>query len=150
MEGLARSDYLNKHVKKQAWNEYGEMEIEDRIALITRVGVALSGIVVVAGVLLEALHSKHPFAIGTGPFGLHGGTVAAHESLLRIFGDVARGVAAGNSLAIVQAGIILLIATPWVRVALSIWLYVRQQDTRYATICVILLATMVAGLVLGA
>jgi uncharacterized membrane protein len=146
MEGLARSDDL----KKQAWNEYGEMEIEDRIALVTRAGVALSGIVVVVGVVLEALRSQHPFAIGTGPFGLHSGTVAAHENLLRIFADVARGVAAGNSLAIVQAGIILLIATPWVRVALSIWLYVRQRDARYATICVILLATMIAGLVLGA
>ena len=146
MEGLARS----YHLKKQAWNEYGEMEMEDRIALITRAGVALSGVVVVAGVFLEALRSAHPFAIGAGPFGLHGGTVATHESLLRIFADVARGVAAGNSMAIIQAGIILLIATPWVRVALSIWLYVRQRDARYAAICVVLLATMVAGLVLGA
>jgi uncharacterized membrane protein len=146
MESLAGSH----HLKRQAWNEYGEIEIEDRIARLTRGGVALSGFVVVVGVVLEAFRSAHPFAIGTGPYGLHSGTVAAHENLLRIFADVARGVAAGNSLAIVQAGIILLIATPWVRVALSIWLYIRQHDTRYAIICVILLATMIAGLFLGA
>jgi uncharacterized membrane protein len=146
MEGLARSH----HLKKQAWNEYGEMEIEDRIALVTHGGVVLSSIVVGIGVFLETLRSEQPFAIGTGPFGLHGGPVAAHENLLRIFADVARGVAAGNPLAIVQAGIILLIATPWVRVTLSIWLYIRQRDARYAAICVILLATMMAGLILGA
>ena len=146
MEVLAGSH----HLKRQAWDEYGEIEIEDRIARVTRGGVALSGVVVVLGVVLEALCSEHPFAIGTGPFGLHSGTVADHENLLRIFADVARGVAAGNPLAIVQAGIMLLIATPWVRVALSIWLYVLQRDTRYATICVILLATMIAGLFLGA
>jgi uncharacterized membrane protein len=135
-------------LKQQAWNEYGEIEIEDRIARVTRGGVALSGVVVVIGVVLEVLRSQHPFAIAAGPFGLRGGPM--HENLAQIFADVARGVAAGNSLAIVQAGIILLIATPWVRVALSIWLYVRQQDTRYATVCVILLATMIAGLWLGA
>jgi uncharacterized membrane protein len=133
---------------KQAWNEYGEIEIEDRIARITRGGVALSGVVVIVGVVLEVMRSKQPFAIGAGPFGLRGG--AAHGTLLQIFADVARGVASGNSMSIVQAGIILLIATPWVRVALSIWLYIRQQDARYATVCVVLLATMFAGLFLGA
>jgi uncharacterized membrane protein len=135
-------------VKKEVWDEYGEMQIEDRIATVTRADVISSGIVVMAGVLLEVLHSPHPFAIAGGPFGLRGGP--GQESLLQVFGDVARAAAAGNSLAIVQAGIILLIATPWVRVALSIWLYVRQKDARYTTICVILLATMTAGLFLGA
>lgn len=86
--------------------------------------------------------------MAAGPFGLRGGP--GSESLLQIFADVARGAAAGNSLATVQAGIILLIATPWVRVALSIWLYIRQRDSRYTAVCVVLLATMTAGLFLGA
>ncbi|GEM_PF-2613300 len=137
-------------MKEPAWNEAGEIEIEDRIALVTRAGVWLSGIVVVAGALLEMVRSKTPFAVGEGPFVLHAGPAAARETLWNILSDVARSAAHGNPLAIVQAGIILLIATPWVRVALSIWLYIRQRDPRYTAVCVVLLVTMTIGLWFGA
>jgi uncharacterized membrane protein len=60
------------------------------------------------------------------------------------------GILAGDSMALIQVGILLLIATPWVRVILSLGLFLRLRDTTYFFVCLIVLATMVVGLIVGA
>ena len=124
------------------WNEYGEHEIEDRIARLTWAGVVASALVVVIGVVMQLVRAA-PLAVPHAPGGIS-------HSLGRVLGDVLRGVMRGEPPAIIQAGIILLIGTPWMRVALTLFLYLRQRDWVYTVICLILLAVMIAGLVIGA
>jgi uncharacterized membrane protein len=68
------------------------------------------------------------------------------SSDLRSVSDVLRGVAARDPRAIVQFGIILLIATPVARVALTLVAFLLQQDRLYAALTTLVLAVLLYGL----
>jgi uncharacterized membrane protein len=68
---------------------------------------------------------------------------------LRSLADVARGVAAGNADAIVQAGVVLLIATPIARVALTLVAFAIRKDRLYALISALVLVLLAYGLLGG-
>ena len=116
--------------------EAAEREVEIGIAQILRGGVVLSTIVLVLGIVLQMLQGHPPFAV--------------REGLMRSIGAVWTGVLGGDSMALIQAGILLLIATPWVRVILSLGLFLRLRDTTYFFVCLIVLGTMIVGLIVGA
>ena len=113
-----------------------ERDVEIGIAQILRAGVVLSTIVLAAGVILQMTTGHPPFAV--------------HEGLMHSIGAVWAGVLAGDSMALIQAGILLLIATPWVRVILSLGLYLKVRDTTYFFVCLTVLGTMIVGLIVGA
>ena len=116
--------------------EAAEREVEIGIAQILRGGVVLSTIVLVLGVVLQTAAGHQPFAV--------------REGLMGSITIVWSGILAGDSMALIQVGILLLIATPWVRVILSLGLFLRLRDTTYFFVCLIVLATMVVGLIVGA
>ena len=113
-----------------------EREVEIGIAQILRSGVVLSTIVLVVGIVLQMVQGHSPFAV--------------REGLMHSIGAIWTGVLAGDSMAVIQAGILLLIATPWVRVILSLGLFLRMRDTTYFFICLVVLGMMIAGLIAGA
>ena len=52
--------------------------------------------------------------------------------------------------AVTNVGVLLLIATPWIRLILSLGLFVKIGDRVYAGVCAVLLVMMIAGLLVGA
>ena len=56
----------------------------------------------------------------------------------------------GNGRAIITAGLLVLIATPVVRVAFSIYIFVRARDKTYAAITTVVLLILLFGFAVGA
>lgn len=116
-------------------------QIEIVIGRLLQIGVLVAAfVVIIGGAILLARH---------------GGTIASfgqfrgEESLLRSIGSIVHGVLRGDSSAIVQLGLVLLIATPVARVALTLGAFVLQRDRLYIAITTLVLALLLYGLVWG-
>ena len=64
-------------------------------------------------------------------------------------GEVARGAAAGRGQAVVVLGLLLLIATPILRVAVSLVGFALQRDRTYTVICAVVLIVLLISFLLG-
>ena len=64
-------------------------------------------------------------------------------------GDILRGVLSGKAYAIITLGLVVLIATPVLRVAVSVVTFLRERDRLYALITAYVLAVLLASFVLG-
>jgi uncharacterized membrane protein len=116
-------------------------EVEQLIGRLLQVGVAVAAAVtILGGVLLLIQHGG-----GTPAFSEFRGEPAHLTSL----GGIVSGVRAMRSESIVQLGIVLLIATPVMRVALTLVAFVLQRDRVYVGITILVLALLLYGLVLG-
>lgn len=115
-----------------------ERSVELAIGTMLRAGVVAAAIVTaLGGLLLLAHHGGAPadfaeFRGATAPF--------------RGVSAILAGVAAGESAAIVQLGLLLLIATPIMRVALSLLAFARLKDWTYVVLSAIVLAVLLFGL----
>jgi uncharacterized membrane protein len=125
-------------VTARATGRWSDHEVEQLIGRLLQVGVLLATVVVaIGGVTLLVTHgsSRVDFSVFRGD-----------SSDLRSVSDVLRGVAARDPRAIVQLGIILLIATPVARVALTLVAFLLQQDRLYAALTTLVLAVLLYGL----
>ena len=68
---------------------------------------------------------------------------------LRTVGGVIGGVARGDSISIIQLGVLLLIATPIARVLFSVLGFARERDWMYVACSTLVLALLLYGLVHG-
>lgn len=109
---------------------------------LLRVGVLLAaGIVLAAGVLYLVRHGGERPELGA----FHG----EPESLSTVRGIFA-GVLTLRARALIQVGLLLLIATPVLRVALSVVLFALHRDRTYVVITLIVLALLLNSLFNGA
>jgi len=115
--------------------------IEREVGLWLQIGVLLAAGVVLIGGVAYLLRS------GGAPFTLH--TFMGEPAELRSLGGVASGVAALDSRAIIQLGVVLLIGTPIVRVALTLVGFLRQRDRLYAGITTLVLGLLLFSLLHG-
>ncbi len=99
-----------------------------------------AGYVLRAGVILAALL----FLTGTAMGGAAPSDVFPHRVQ-----EVLSGAAAANPQAIMELGVLALIATPWMVVALSLAMFLHLRDRIYSAVCFFLLVMLVAGLFLG-
>ncbi len=97
---------------------------------VLRGGVILSAGVIVLGLLLYVAHGAHATAF---PHTLPG---------------VATSVAHGQSLGIIEFGLLILLFTPVLRVAISIVAFAVEQDRRYVLITSLVL-TLLLGSIIG-
>lgn len=122
-------------------SRWSDEHVEQFIGRLLQFGVLLAAAVTIVGAILLLVRE--------------GGTVADFRvfrgttSNLRSIGDVLRGVAALDGRAITQLGLVLLIATPVARVALTLWAFLRQHDRLYVLVTTIVLALLLYGLVWG-
>ncbi len=116
-----------------------EMEIE--IGHMLRIGVSLSALVVFVGGILY-LRSEVQL-----PDYVHFHAMADH---LRTIGGVFHGVARFDAASVIQLGILLLIATPVVRVVFCIVGFARQRDRLYVAVSALVLAILIYSLMSGA
>jgi uncharacterized membrane protein len=115
------------------------------IGRLLRGGVLLSVAVVIAGMVMSFSH--HPEYLTSR---------AALEQLTRqdahfpaTFGEVVSGIRSGNGEAVVMAGLLLLIATPVARVALSIVIFIIERDRVYVMITGAVLLILLVGFAIG-
>ncbi|HPW54217.1 MAG: DUF1634 domain-containing protein [Thermoanaerobaculaceae bacterium] len=69
-------------------------------------------------------------------------------ALPRTPGELLRGVASGQGLALMQLGVALLIATPVLRVLASVLSFVREHDWTYVIVTATVLALLLLSVVL--
>jgi uncharacterized membrane protein len=113
--------------------------IDARIGILLRIGMLASAAVILLGGVLFLIHegqNQFDFKVFKGvPAGLNSvqGTVTATFH--------------GNHLAIIQFGILMLIATPIARVAFSVFAFLAQRDYLYTAISAIVLVVLLAALI---
>ena len=115
--------------------------IQQGIGNVLRAGVLLAGgVTLIGGLLLLAQHGGNPAAFGT---------FRGEPPLLKSLGGIIRGALALDGDALAQLGLVLLIATPVARVALTLFAFAIQKDRTYVVVTAIVLVLLVYGLVFG-
>lgn len=107
------------------------------ISNVLRGGVLLSAIIISAGVILfylRAAQSAHGLPDHPYPHSL---------------AEVMSGLTQGNPIAMIALGLLLLLSTPVVRVAVSIFAFAVERDWRYVVITTLVLAILIASFLLG-
>jgi uncharacterized membrane protein len=129
-----------------------ELEIEERvrrvelwISNLLRGGVILSLALVVLGTLVSFVH--HPEFLTDRP-SLHRLTEPG-AAFPHTLPDVIAGLAAFQGEAIVTVGLLFLIATPVMRVGISIFAFVYQHDKIYTFITAVVFSLLLLSFVLG-
>ena len=119
--------------------------VEVLISVLLRIGVTASMVTVLVGLVLMFVH--HPsYLTSNGDLVRLTAPGAAFPHTLRAVGS---GLLAGRGQAVVAAGLILLIATPILRVAVSIVGFAVQRDRTFVLITSFVLAMLLISFFLG-
>ena len=119
-----------------------DTNIERMIGILLRTGVLLSGLIVLFG----GFH----FLLRHGAENIDYRTFRGQPASDRIFPQIVSGAIHFRARSIIQLGILMLIATPILRVAFSIVAFAMERDRAYALIGSIVLAVLLYSLVNGA
>lgn len=127
-------------------DEAAERQTELFISWLLRVGVALSAALVVIGIALVFVH--HPtFRTSTTELTA---LTRGHLEFPRTVPQVFASAMSGRGEGIAMVGLLLLIATPVLRVVVSIVLFARERDGVFVAITATVLALLLLSFVLGA
>ena len=120
-------------------------QVEILISNLLRVGVVVSLSVVCVGTVISFAH--HPAYLHSSPS--LAGVTRPGAAFPHTVGQVAIGIRQLHGQAIVAAGLLLLIATPVLRVAVSIIGFVYEADRTFVLITSIVLALLLLSFALG-
>ncbi|NUO64382.1 MAG: DUF1634 domain-containing protein [Gemmatimonadaceae bacterium] len=127
-----------RNLKRGRWSDH---QVEQVIGRLLQIGVLLATAVVIVGAVGVLLHH------GATPVSFR--DFAGESSPWRSLGAVVHGAARGEFPAIVQLGLVLLIATPVARVALTLGAFAAQKDRLYVLLTAVVLALLLYGLIWG-
>src|SRR4051812_39603208 len=113
-------------------------KMDQFIGSILQVGVLLSGLVVLIGGLLYLFQ----FGLTPASYGSFSPERAAVHSFAPIFSSALQF----DGRAIIQIGILILVATPVMRVVFSVFAFVVQRDRLYIAITLIVLGILLYAL----
>lgn len=119
-----------------------DVNIERMVSVLLKTGVLIAGSVVLAGGLYFLVR--------------HGGERVDYRQFVgqphidRHIGQIVKGAFSGRARSIIQLGILLLIATPIARVALSLVGFTMERDGKYVMVTSIVLAVLLYSLISGA
>ena len=114
---------------------------------LLRVGVLISAAVILVGVTLLFTRGQQAGYFSQGLAGLIGyAPQAGGAPVDRTFSDVLAGLRVGEPDAVISLGLLLLIATPIMRVAASVLLFLVQRDYRYVAITLFVLCVLLIAL----
>ena len=120
------------------WNERA---VEQLIGRLLQLGVLVAAaVVVIGGAALLVQHGAAPADFHT----FRGATEPLHD-----IASILRSARRLDSRAIVQLGLVLLIATPVARVALTFVAFLVRRDRLYAALSLVVLMLLIYGLVWG-
>jgi uncharacterized membrane protein len=115
-----------------------DRHVELWISTVLRAGVISAAGVVFAGAILYLATHAGEHVTFSHFHGVEAGLDSVH--------GVIAGVRSGRSEAIVQLGLLILVATPVARVALSLVSFAAERDWLYVTITLIVLGVLMASL----
>ena len=118
--------------------------INDVIAVILRAGVYLSAAILLVGLILFLIQS--PNSRGAVTEVLRSSTV--RPNIPASFSAVGQGLREGQAGSVVQLGALVLLATPVVRVAASIFLFLFEADWLYTILTSMVLALLLISIFL--
>lgn len=122
-------------------------KVELAISLVLRVGVTLSVAVIAAGLALIFAH--HPrYGHLSGPFSYHRLTSGSSEFPHTISG-LGASLRAGQGRGVVVVGVLLLILTPVLRVAVSVVAFVYERDRAMTLVTLFVLSALIGSFFLG-
>jgi uncharacterized membrane protein len=125
-------------MKRALWSDE---KLEILVGKLLQVGVLCSAAVVLLGAIIYLFrHGSSPMSLGA----FHG-----EPADLRTIRGILRGVRTGRSRAIIQLGLLLLIATPIARVALSIFGFARERDHLYVALTSIVFVILLYSLLVS-
>jgi len=120
----------------QSWTD---QRMEDIIGNLLRAGVILSALVVLAGAAIYLTH--HGFE----PVNYH--VFRGEPSELRSIGGIVRTAFSWEGRSVIQLGLVLLIATPVVRVAFSVFGFAEEHDRMYVGFTLVVLAVLLYSVI---
>ena len=113
-----------------------DKQFENMIAHLLRAGVTTAAaVVLLSGICYLIGHGRDQPAFRV-----------FQPAVYRSIMGVAKGIEAGDCLAMVQFGLLLLIATPVLRVAVSLIAFVSERDHAYTVITFVVLGVLVYSL----
>jgi uncharacterized membrane protein len=119
-------------------HNWTDKTIEDIVGNLLRAGVSLSAFVVSVGAVIYLVrHGRAPADYRV----FHG-----EPSDLRSLSGIVHDARALSARGIIQFGLLLLIATPVVRVAFSIWGFAAEEDRMYMIFTGIVLVVLLYSL----
>jgi len=113
--------------------------IDARIGMLLRVGMLASATVILSGGVLFLLRHGHSMI----DYRLFRGAPPGLNTL----SGIVSGATHGEALAIIQFGLLMLIATPVARVAFSVYAFLSERDYLYVLISVIVLVVLLYSLI---
>lgn len=133
-----------KHIfSREFW---GERDVEQYIGKLLRYGVMLScAITIFGGIIYLYQHKGVMVDYSPVPTGMAFGV----DEYLRELNTIFPWMLDFDGAAIVQFGVLVLIATPIIRVAFSAFSFLIEKDYLYVVITLIVLAIILANMFLG-
>jgi uncharacterized membrane protein len=107
------------------------------ITRLLRTGVLLSVGIIAAGMVIAFVHDSASFSTSPG------------THFPNTISEVIAGVRIGNGPAIMMLGLLVLIATPVARVALSIVIFIIERDRIYAAITAAVFVILMIAFAVG-
>jgi uncharacterized membrane protein len=126
-------------MSRESWND---QRIEVIIGTLLRTGVMLAASVVLLGGVLYLLRHGHEVPNYSA---FHG-----EPEGLKSVSDIVHGALGGSARAIIQLGLLLLIATPVARVVFSAIAFAIEHDYMYVVITLIVLGVLLYSLLASA
>ena len=109
-------------------------KIDKIIGYILRIGVTISSIVILIGLLMYFFNGGSGYKSGYYPTSLN---------------TIEQGISQGKSFAVIMLGLLLLISTPVLRVITSIVPFYLERDWTYVVITTIVLIILIISLFIG-
>ncbi|WP_222538473.1 DUF1634 domain-containing protein [Pedobacter polysacchareus] len=112
-----------------------DYDMEQLIGQVLRYGVLTSGIIAIIGGIWYLIQSGS----GIPNYTSFSGEPAGYTSLTGII----KGLAAGSAKEIIQLGVVILIATPILRIVFSLFSFILEKDRLYIVITLIVLLIII-------
>ncbi|MEO8034496.1 MAG: DUF1634 domain-containing protein [Acidobacteriota bacterium] len=123
-----------------------ERQVELFISWLLRIGVMTSGALLVLGIVLTFQHHPLYRSSSTDLAAL----TSIHGEYPHTVSSVLQSAREGKGQGVAMLGLLLLIATPVFRVAVSIVLFARERDLLFVAITTTVLALLLLSFALGA
>jgi uncharacterized membrane protein len=125
----------------QPESRWSDHAVEQVIGRLLQIGVLLAaGVVLIGATLLLVRHGATPASYSE---------FRSEPNELRSVVGIVRAAASLNAAAIVQLGLVLLIATPIARVGFTLVAFILQRDRTYVWITTLVMMLLLFGLVFG-
>lgn len=132
-------------------HEKGDQAIELVISWLLRIGVWTSIVIIAAGLVMllasnhdALLHAQHGSFNSLLKAGLPGEPVSISH-----YPDVFAAIAHGKAYGVIDLGLLVLVLTPVMRVAISVIAFLIEHDHLYALITFVVLVLLLTSIFLG-